>query len=206
SHKLRWLLLAVALVLAVVVGLAVGYKMIRTNYYVGADNDSVVVMQGLPGSILGYSIHEVNLVGCVTTKGELTLVENGAAMPQGCRVLKVSDLEQTGRDQVERGLPPGTLDKAREQMAVLADRELLPVCKKNASAAQPGVVTTTPAPAPAPAAPSPTEAAPPAVAQPSAPGTNGENPAPPAPPTTTVPAPTTTAQPQIAGENCRVTD
>lgn len=187
------------------VGLAVGYKMIRTNYYVGADNDSVVVMQGLPGSILGYSIHEVNLVGCVTTKGELSLVDSGAALPQNCRVLKVSDLEQTGRDQVERGLPPGTLDKAREQMAVLADRELLPVCKKNASAAQPGVVTTTPAPAPAPApvVPTPAEAAPAPATQAPAPG---ENPAPPAPPTTTVPAPTTTAQPQIAGENCRVTD
>ncbi|WP_416564231.1 PP2C family protein-serine/threonine phosphatase [Nocardia testacea] len=209
SHKLRWLLLAVALVLAVVVGLVVGYKMIRTNYYVGADNDSVVVMQGLPGSILGYSIHDVNLVGCVTAKGELSLVESGAGLPQGCRALKVSDLEQTGRDQVERGLPPGTLDKAREQMSVLADRELLPVCKKNASAAQPGVVTTTPAPAPTPAppAPTPTDAATPAPAnQPPAPGANGENPAPPAPPTTTVPAPTTTAQPQIAGENCRVTD
>src|SRR5690606_18078333 len=112
---------------------------------------------------------------------------------------------QTGRDQVERGLPPGTLDKAREQMRVLADRELLPVCKKNGSAAQPGVVTTTPAPPPAPAPPMPTEAAPPAPAT-QAPGPNGENPAPPAPPTTSAPAPTTTAVPQTPGENCRVTD
>ncbi|NKY36260.1 serine/threonine-protein phosphatase [Nocardia speluncae] len=205
SHKLRWLLLALALVFAVVVGLVVGYKMIRSNYYVGADHDSVVVMQGLPGSILGYSIHEVNLVGCVTAKGELTLADNGAPLPEGCRPLKVSDLEQTGRDQVERGLPPGTLDKAREQMRVLADRELLPVCKKTGSAAQPGVVTTTPAPPPPPAPPMPTEAAPPAPAT-QAPGPNGENPAPPAPPTTTAPAPTTTAVPQTPGENCRVTD
>ncbi|MEU1984679.1 PP2C family serine/threonine-protein phosphatase [Nocardia sp. NPDC019395] len=210
SHKLRWLLLAVALVFAVAIGLVVGYKMIRSNYYVGADNDSVVVMQGLPGSILGYSIHEVNLVGCVTAKGELTLAESGAPFPEGCRQLQVSDLEQTGRDQVERGLPPGTLDKAREQMRVLADRELLPVCKKNGSAAQPGVVTTTPAPPP-PAAPTPTEAAPPAPATQApppapAPGQNGENPVPAAPPTTTAPAPTTTAAPQTPGENCRVTD
>ncbi|MGW0181756.1 PP2C family protein-serine/threonine phosphatase [Nocardia sp. NPDC003345] len=204
SHKLRWVLLALALVLAVGIGLVVGYKMIRSNYYVGADNNSVVIMQGLPGSILGYSIHEVNLVGCVTAKDELSLVDSGKPLPEDCRVLEVGDLEQTGRDQVERGLPPGTLDKAKEQMRVLADRELLPVCKKNASAAQPGVVTTTPTPAP-PAAPTPTPAAPPASPAPE-PGANGENPAPPAPPTTTAPAPTTTAAPQIAGENCRVAD
>jgi protein phosphatase len=57
SHKLRWILLAVALVVAVCVGLLVGYKMIRSNYYVAADSAQVVILRGLPGSVLGYSIH-----------------------------------------------------------------------------------------------------------------------------------------------------
>ena len=204
SHKLRWLLLAAALVLAVGVGLVVGYKMIRANYYVGAEQDSVVVMQGLPGSILGYSIHEVNLVGCITGEGELTLVAGGTAFPSGCQELTMSDLEQTGRDQVERGLPPGTLDKAKQQMQVLADKELLPVCKKN-SAAQPGVVTPTPPPPPAPT----TTGAPPpepATDAPPPPDTDGEQHKQPAPPSPTEHAPTTIAQPQVPGENCRVTD
>lgn len=201
SHKLRWILLAVALVAAVGVGLLVGYKMIRSNYYVGADNDRVVVMRGLPGSILGYSIHEVDLVGCVAADGKLTLVAADQDLPSDCRELKVEDLKQTGRDQVDKGLPPGSLDKAKDQMQVLAERELLPPCDTKSSVPQPGVVappvvpptgpapTTTTAPSPAPAPNG--EGAPPASVTPT-----------PAPPTTTAPP----TQPQTAGENCRVTD
>ncbi|ONM49099.1 PP2C family protein-serine/threonine phosphatase [Nocardia donostiensis] len=207
SHKLRWILLAVALVVAIGVGLVVGYKMIRSNYYVGAEDDQVVVLRGLPGSLLGYSIHEVDLVGCISPDGELTLVDSGAAMPSGCRELMVSDLEQTGRDQVEKGLPPGSLDKAKDQMQVLADRELLPPCK-DASVPQPGVVP--PAPGPdqnRPAGPNPpatTTVPPPPPGQDGAPPDGTPPPPPPPPPTT--PAPTTPAEPQTAGENCRVTD
>ncbi|MBF6437846.1 PP2C family protein-serine/threonine phosphatase [Nocardia cyriacigeorgica] len=201
SHRLRWILLAVALVAAVGVGLLVGYKMIRSNYYVGADNDRVVVMRGLPGSILGYSIHEVDLVGCVAADGKLTLVDADADMPADCRELKVEDLKQTGRDQVDKGLPPGSLDKAKDQMAVLADRELLPPCDTKSSVPQPGVVAPPVVP---PTGPAPTTT----TAPPPAPAPNGEG-APPASATPTPAPPTTTApptQPQTAGENCRVTD
>ncbi|NEW38348.1 serine/threonine-protein phosphatase [Nocardia cyriacigeorgica] len=201
SHRLRWILLAVALVVAVGVGLLVGYKMIRSNYYVGADSDRVVVMRGLPGSILGYSIHEVDLVGCVDPDGALTLVGADAEMPSDCSELKVDDLKQTGRDQVDKGLPPGSLDKAKDQMKVLADRELLPPCDTKSSIPQPGVVVPPVAPPPGPA---PTTTAP---APPPTPAPNGEGA--PLPATPTPAAPTTTApptQPQTAGENCRVTD
>ncbi|MBF6453408.1 PP2C family protein-serine/threonine phosphatase [Nocardia cyriacigeorgica] len=199
SHRLRWILLAVALVAAVGVGLLVGYKMIRSNYYVGADNDRVVVMRGLPGSILGYSIHEVDLVGCVAADGKLTLVDADADMPADCRELKVEDLKQTGRDQVDKGLPPGSLDKAKDQMAVLADRELLPPCDTKSSVPQPGVVAPPVVP---PTGPAPTTT----TAPPPAPAPNGEG----APPASATPTPPTTTapptQPQTAGENCRVTD
>ncbi|MGW0326705.1 PP2C family protein-serine/threonine phosphatase [Nocardia sp. NPDC003183] len=190
SHKLRWLLLSLALIAAVAVGLVVGYKMIRSNYYVGADNDKVVVMRGLPGSILGYSIHDVELTGCVNSKSELTLVEVGKSAPSGCKPLLVSDLKQTGRDQVQKGLPPDSLDKARGSMKVLAQNELLPPCPKKESVPQPGVLPPEQTPVIPGGAPTP-------------------GPDQPATPTTTTPAPTTTVPPttpQISGENCRVTD
>ncbi|MGO4648641.1 PP2C family serine/threonine-protein phosphatase [Nocardia sp. 2YAB30] len=204
SHRLRWIVLAVALVVAVCVGLLVGYKMIRSNYYVGADDGSVVILRGLPGSILGYSIHDVNLVGCVTRSGELTLADHGDDLPSSCKPLRVGDLKQTGRDQVDKGLPPGSLDKAKDSMTYLAQRELLPPCAAKGSVPQPGVIPSTePAPpGPAGAAPAPTTTAP-------APGegdtrgtevktpTKSEAPAPPS---------STSSNPQTAGENCRVTD
>ncbi|MEU7630018.1 PP2C family serine/threonine-protein phosphatase [Nocardia sp. NPDC049220] len=218
SHRLRWILLAVALVVAVCAGLLVGYKMIRSNYYVGADDGSVVILRGLPGSILGYSIHDVNLVGCVTRNGELTLVDQGADLPGACKPLQVSDLKQTGRDQVDKGLPPGSLDKAKDSMTYLAQRELLPPCPGKALVPQPGVI-----PPPEPVAPAPTTGALAPTA--AAPGPTTAQPA----PTTAAPAPgqddtrgteiktptkseapvspsSTLPNPQIAGENCRVTD
>ncbi|MEV0356093.1 protein phosphatase 2C domain-containing protein [Nocardia sp. NPDC050697] len=198
SKRLRWIALAVALVIAVGIGLIVGYKMIRSNYYVGADNGSVVILRGLPGTVLGWSVHDVDLVGCVSKTGQLTLAVPGTDQPAGCLPLKVDDLEQTGRDQVERGLPPGSLEKAKDQMEVLAQRELLPACvKATTPTTQPSTPAPQPAASPEPAAPAPEPApAPPAEPQP------GQENQPPTP----KPEPTQPSTPQIAGENCRVTD
>lgn len=211
ARKLRWIVLAFALVVAVGVGLLVGYKMIRSNYYVGADNGSVVILRGLPGSVLGYSIHDVNQVGCVTKTGELSLVDPGADLPSSCKQLKVTDLKQTGREQVGKGLPPGSLDRAKEQMRSISQGELLPACPAKTSVPQPGVLPTPesspPAapPAPTPGAPS-TAAAPTAdPAPPAVPG-NGEAKGPEIKTTTPVPSASASPNPQIAGENCRVTD
>ncbi|GGK54801.1 PP2C family protein-serine/threonine phosphatase [Nocardia camponoti] len=185
SHKLRWLLLSLALIAAVVVGLVIGYKMIRSNYYVGVDNDRVVVMRGLPGAILGYSIHDVELTGCVDRTGALTLINDGGSTPTGCKKLLVTDLKSTGREQVQKGLPPDSLAKARESMNMLARNELLPPCPKKEAVPQPGVLPTElPVPTPTPGQDQP------------------------APITTPAPVPTTapTTPPQISGETCRVTD
>ncbi|MFE5458246.1 PP2C family protein-serine/threonine phosphatase [Nocardia sp. NPDC056564] len=207
ARKLRWIVLALALVVAVGVGLLVGYKMIRSNYYVGADNGSVVILRGLPGSVLGYSIHDVNLVGCVTKTGELSLVDPGADLPSSCKQLKVTDLKQTGREQVGKGLPPGSLDRAKEQMRSISQGELLPACPAKTSVPQPGVLPTPessppPAPPPTPGAPS-TAAAP--TTEPAPPG-NGEAKGPEIKTPTPVPSASASPNPQIAGENCRVTD
>ncbi|RDI48347.1 PP2C family protein-serine/threonine phosphatase [Nocardia mexicana] len=192
SHKLRWILLSVALIAAVAVGLVVGYKMIRSNYYVGADNGNVVVMRGLPGSVLGYSIRDVDQLACVDRDGRLTLTSPGAGFPVSCKQLQVDDLRQSGRDKVvNNGLQPGTFGDARRQVEKLTTSELLPPCAKPAAPpappAQPGESPNGPTPSPSatpPANPGPTNA--PAEQ--------------PAPPTSTSPAP------QIPGENCRKAD
>ncbi|MEV6274752.1 PP2C family serine/threonine-protein phosphatase [Nocardia sp. NPDC051832] len=212
SHKLRWILLSLGLVLAIGVGLLVGYKMVRNNYYVAAEGGNVVILRGLPGSILGYSIHEVDTIGCVSKTGELTILKTGTTLPAGCRALEVEDLTQTGRNQVNQGLPPGSLNDAESQMRRLASQQLLPVCAPKESVQQPGVVpstsnepvppgapTTTPNPVATTTAPAPpTTEAPPGDTR----GTDLKT------PTKVEPtAPTSTsATPQTPGENCRVTD
>ncbi|MFE3290735.1 protein phosphatase 2C domain-containing protein [Rhodococcus sp. NPDC059234] len=191
SHRLRWILLSLGLIAVVVAGLVIGRVLIRHNYYVGASDGRVAVLQGVPGSVLGYSLQDVDLVGCVTDTGKLSLVPPDAK-PATCSVLMVDDLQPSAREQVRAGLPSGSLDDAKSQMTRLTVGDLLPVCE----------VATTPTPAPAPApvpapvpAPTPTPGAAPAP-------TPGPAPAPePAPTTEPVSAPTTPAL--IPGQNCR---
>ncbi|GAB2698672.1 PP2C family protein-serine/threonine phosphatase [Nocardia thraciensis] len=192
SHKLRWILLSVALLAAVAVGLVVGYKMIRSNYYVGADNGNVVVMRGLPGSVLGYSIRDVDQLACVDRDGRLTLTSPGAAFPVGCKQLQVGDLRQSGRDKVvNNGLQPGTFGDARRQVEKLTTSELLPPCAKPAA---PPVPPAQPGESPNGPTPSPTATAP------TNPGPTNAPAEQPVPPTSASPVP------QTPGENCRKAD
>ncbi|MEC3914129.1 protein phosphatase 2C domain-containing protein [Nocardia sp. CDC160] len=211
SHKLRWLALSLALLVAVGAGLTVGYNMIRSNYYVGVDGEKVVVLRGLPGSVLGYSIRDVDQVGCVTRAGELTLTGAGDKFPAGCAQLTRNDLRPSGRDSVDKGLPPGSRDDAVKQIRNLVQTELLPPCEKPQPPApstpvpppatdpnQPGgAVTTTPAAPTTPATPGgltggertgePHTLEPHKSDQPTAPVT-------------------TTTAPQTPGQNCRMAD
>lgn len=188
SHKLRWTLIALGLVALVVAGLFVGRNMIRNYYYVGASDDRVTVLQGIPGSFLGYSFQESALIGCVADDDTLTIVDPGAA-PSDCRVLKVDDLQPSAREQVRAGLPSGTKDDATEQMRRLAANDLLPVCTPEPAP------TSAPTAEPAPPAP-PAEPVPPT--EPAPPVPEGA-----APPTTEAPLPAPTPVEQIPGQNCR---
>ncbi|MFD4467041.1 PP2C family protein-serine/threonine phosphatase [Rhodococcus sp. NPDC058505] len=193
SHRMRWTLISLGLVVALAVGLLIGRALIRNNYYVGADDGRVAVLRGVPGSVLGYSLQEVDLVGCVTEDGDLTLVATDIT-PTSCTALMVDDLQPSAREQVRAGLPSGSLADAKDQMHRLTDGDLLPVCTPLTTSTQP-TPTPTPAPAPAPApTPVPAPGAPPAP------------PAPPAPapvPTTEAAPPTETTLPQVPGQNCR---
>ncbi|MGA9870253.1 MAG: protein phosphatase 2C domain-containing protein [Rhodococcus sp. (in: high G+C Gram-positive bacteria)] len=182
SHKLRWTLVALAVIALLVGGAFVANTAIRNNYYVGEDSNRVVVMQGVPGSILGYSLQSVDTIGCLDENGELTLAP-AAGAPADCDVFEVDDLAPAAREQVRAGLPSGTLDDATGQMTRLASGDLLPPCETT-----PEPTTTAPAAPPTPAAPPADPAAPPAP------------PAPPEATPTATPTPTVTA---IPGQNCR---
>lgn len=202
SHKLRWVALSLALLVAIGAGLTVGYNMIRGNYYVGAEGDRVVIHRGLPGSVLGFSIRDVNERGCVNRAGELQLVAPDTDFPSGCRELKLIDLKPTGRDSVDKGLPPGSHDDAVKQMRALAERELLPACEKQAPVA-PNTNTNTSTTPVDPNAP--TTAVPPTTVPPQ-PGADGNGENRPLEPRKTTPPVTTTTAPQTPGQNCRVAD
>jgi serine/threonine protein phosphatase PrpC len=183
-HRMWWAALALGLIVVVAVAAFVGRALIRNNYYVGADGERVTVLRGVPGSVLGYSLQEANLVGCVTDTGSLTLM-SPTDSPTGCTILQVDDLQPSAREQVRAGLPSGKLDDVRNQMARLADNDLLPVCES-----QPATTTTSPVPVP-----SPTPEPPPAPT-PAPPAQTPETAVPPTP----TPTPTTT---QVPGQNCR---
>ncbi|RVW07761.1 serine/threonine protein phosphatase [Prescottella agglutinans] len=191
SHKLRWTLIVLGLVVLVAGGLVVGRSMIRNYYYVGASDDQVTVLRGVPGSVLGVSLQDSALVGCITDSDVLTIVDPNT-LPSDCRVLKVDDLQPSAREQVRAGLPSGSQDEAIEQMRRLAANDLLPLCTPEPTPAP----TPTPAPAPVPApapAPAPAPTPPPGPAPAPAPTTAAP------PPATPTPAPIE----QIPGQNCR---
>lgn len=206
GHRLWWALIGLGVLCLVVAGLLVGRVMIRNYYYVSADHDRVTVLRGVPGNVLGYSLQEQYLVGCVDDSGALSLV-SAADVPADCQMLMVADLQPTARAQVRAGLPSGSIDDAREQMNRLVANDLLPVCQRQATESTANASTAPPAPAAAPPAatpPTPTTAA----ATPPAPEPVTGAPAaipPPSPGPT--PEPAVTLAPtaaQLPGQNCRV--
>lgn len=188
SHKLRWSLVALAVIALLVGGAFVANAAIRGNYYVGEDNSRVAIMRGVPGSILGYSLQSVHTIGCLDDDGALTLAAPDTT-PSGCNVFEVDDLAPAAREQVRAGLPSGKLDEVTGQMNRLASGDLLPPCTTTAESSTTESATSTPAPA----APTSDPAAPPAPEVPPA-----------VPPTDA--APTSTPAPsvvQLPGQNCR---
>jgi len=185
----RTMIVAAVLVLLVVVGLIIGRTIIRSNYYVTANAGTVVIMRGIQGSLLGYHLQEPHLLGCVSQRNELSLISVGQS-PNGCRLLRVDDLDKSGRTQVAGGLPTGSEDDAISQIRKLVQQSLLSVCASPAPQQPPPVPPVPPASPPA----SPPGFPPAWTPVPSAPAT-----AP--PPTSATPSPPTT-QPE-PGTNCR---
>jgi len=84
-----------AIVLAVVLllmlaGVGVGRWVIRSNYYVAEYSGIVALMRGIQGSLLGISLNEVYLVGCLNARNELSLINYSQSGEQlNCHVMKL---------------------------------------------------------------------------------------------------------------------
>lgn len=223
----RRLTIAAILIVLLVLAAIATTGIIRSNYYVASHQDTVSIMRGVPGSILGISLQSPHFQGCLNDRGELSQISYGDDAP-GCRLMRVQDLRPSERNQVSQGLPTGTLDDAIRQLHQLADTSLLPLCPVPAPRKQapkppaPGPATSATAPTTS-ASPTdsatPTTSAPPAPAITTAPPAPGDRPdtaaddtelpeAPSATPvphgpkvTTPAPAPTTAAP--VPGTDCR---
>ena len=191
SHKLRWLVAGILLVVVLVIAALVGRAWIRTNYYVGLRDGRVAVFQGVPGSILGIAFQGVAEQACVTPIDELRLSPPESQDPSGCAPLRLTDLRPSARAQVSAGLPGGSLNDSRSQIRQLIGTELLPVCTT-----APPTPSSTPTTSPVPTTTAtPTTAVPPPV--PGEPVTT-------APTVTTTPSGTDLPPPsQLAGQTCR---
>jgi PPM family protein phosphatase len=144
TNRPRWsrrrMIIVVALVvLAVLAGLAIGRAIIRSNYYVAEYNGMVSIVRGIQGSLLGMSLHEPYLVGCLNARNELSLIsysQSGSHLD--CRLLQLQDLRPAERAQVQAGLPAGTLDGAIGQLRQLSANSLLPPCPPPRATSPPG--------------------------------------------------------------------
>jgi protein phosphatase len=188
-------------------GLIIGRMIIRSNYYVTANAGTVLIMRGVQGSLLGYHLQEPHLLGCVSGRNDLSLISIGQS-PNGCRPLRVNDLDKSGRTQVAGGMPTGSEDDAIGQIRKLVQQSLLPVC---ASPAPPAPPAATPAAPPATKGPASTSATAPGPPPPISvaptpgdlPGTPVWTPAPSASATAPPPASTAPSPQPEPGTNCR---
>jgi protein phosphatase len=215
KSRRRMFIAAAVILLVVLAGLAIGREIVRSNFYVTAHENTVSIMRGVPGSILGYGLQEPYRKGCLTARDELTLISPDQS-PRDCRPFKVADLKQSEQRQVLSGLPTGSEEEAIGQITRLANDSLLPVCpppKPTTTRASPSPTPhLPPTPAspgipepgdqtPAPETPRTITSAPPPPPGPDSPPPDQSSPAPPPPPSQTVTA--LPPPPPEPGTNCR---
>ena len=135
----RMAIVATLVVLLVLAGLGIGRAIIRSNYYVAEYNGMVSILRGIQGSLLGMSLHEPYLIGCLNARNELSLIsfsQTGGHLD--CRLIQLQDLRPPERAQVQAGLPAGTLDDAIGQLRQLSTNSLLPACPPPRATSPPG--------------------------------------------------------------------
>jgi serine/threonine protein phosphatase PrpC len=175
-------------VLLVLSGLAIGWTIIRSYYYVTGYDGAVTIMRGIQGSMLGVPLQTPYQQGCLNSRGELSQISYAQSRDHlSCHLLKLSDLRPSARAQVAAGLPAGSLDEAIKQLRDLSGSgSLLPLCPPPTAAPTPPTTSQTPAPGDSSASPQ----------TPEAPG-GGPRPTTPSPPPT---PPSSSPQPGI---DCR---
>jgi protein phosphatase len=157
----RWVFAgtAVAVIALIIVGAFITRAMVRNSYYVGAENNEVVIFQGSPDKVLFLDLSSANQSVCVTgldqEQPQVEFVEYDTS--DTCTPLQTSDLAELDRNAVEdksiRNMP---LSDAEDRVEAL---NFLPLCPEP-------LPQPTPTPAPVPGQPtprpSPTPATPPA--------------------------------------------
>lgn len=208
----RTAIVVTLVVLLVLAGLAIGRAIVRSNYYVAEYSGMVSILRGIQGSLLGMSLHEPYLVGCLDARNNLSLIsskETGAHL--NCRLMQLQDLKPAARAQVQAGLPTGTLDDAIKQLHELASANLLPPCPPPRATSPPGAqspATTSEKPEPSPTA-APSSANPPSGPPVSGPPSTGNAPTGAGPTSPAPPTSTSTSLPGLApaqsqpGVDCR---
>jgi protein phosphatase len=195
----RTAIVVTLVVLLVLASLGIGRAIIRSNYYVAEYNGMVSILRGIQGSLLGMSLHEPYLIGCLNARNELSLISSGQSGGHlDCRLMQLQDLRPPERAQVQAGLPAGTLDDAIGQLRELSANSLLPPCPPPRATSPPA--TTEPnvsAPPTSSSATSSNSASPtsPASTAPSAPATTS--------PTTTQTVTALPPPPPKPGIDCR---
>jgi protein phosphatase len=131
-------------VLLVLAGVGIGRAIIRNNYYVAEYNGMVAILRGIQGSLLGMSLHEPYLIGCLDARSELSTVSPSQSRGHlDCHLMQLKDLRAPERAQVQAGLPTGTLDNALGQLRKLSTNSLLPPCPPPRATSPPAPQTPT---------------------------------------------------------------
>ncbi len=141
-HKRKWLraLIITLIVLVVLGGGAFGTQYwVLSQYYVGAANNSeIAIFQGVRGSVLGFSLNREVQGSC--TPGQVA----------GCEQIKLDDLNQSARLNVQAGIPATSLADAQATLQRLRTQQVLPECPKPSTTPPAGTTgsaaTTTPNP------------------------------------------------------------
>jgi PPM family protein phosphatase len=200
----RMFIVITLVVLLALAGLAIVRAIIRSNYYVAEYNGMVSIVRGIQGSLLGMSLHEPYLVGCLNARNELSLIsysQSGSHLD--CHLMRLQDLRPAERAQVQAGLPAGTLDDAIGQLRELSANSLLPACPPPRATSPPGQQGPTTsgtaqpsvtAPTASPSSPTPTST--PANTPPAGPATTS-------PPTTSQTVTALPPPPPQPGIDCR---
>jgi PPM family protein phosphatase len=142
----------------VLAGLAIGRWVIKGNYYIAEYSGMVSIMRGIQGSLLGISLSEPYLVGCLNTRNDLSVISYSQSGGQlGCHVMKLQDLRPPERAQVQGVLPASSLDEAEAQLRTLSAKALLP-CPPPRATSPPADTSETPSATPLPTSSTPTAA------------------------------------------------
>lgn len=135
----RMAIVGTLVVLVVLAGLGIGRAVIRSNYYVAEHHGMVSILRGIQGSLLGMSLHEPYLIGCLNARNDLSLISSSQSGGHlDCRLMQLQDLRPPERAQVQAGLPAGTLDNAIAQLRELSANSLLPPCPPPRATSPPG--------------------------------------------------------------------